>query len=810
MIHRLIPLTIALLVALPAISSAQVPNIPVARLEVFPADVQLNTKRDRQSFVVMATKPDGVTVEVTKQAQIAVVNPALVKLDGHTLHPLADGATQMTVAFGGQTVTVPVAVKDAPADRQVSFKLDVMPVFMRAGCNTGSCHGAARGKDGFRLSLFGYDPDGDHFRLTHELGTRRINLAAPEECLLIEKTTGAVPHTGGKRFDKATEYYDTLVRWLKAGASLDAGEVPKVLAVELYPRRMVLQGKGTQQQMTVRAKYSDGTDRDVTNLAVFLTNNDNSAEISKDGLITANNRGEAFVMARFETHTVGSQAIVLPADLQYTPPQEKPVNYIDELVGRKLNDLRILPSGLCSDEHFLRRASIDITGILPTEEEYNAFMADKSPDKRATLIDRLLARKEFSEIWAMKWAELLMIKTSQQVSYKSMFLYSNWLTDRISKNVPLDKMVQELLAANGGTFKNPPTNFYQIERDTLKTSENVAQIFMGIRMQCAQCHNHPFDRWTMDDYYSFAAFFSQIGRKASEDYRELIIYNSGGGEVAHPVGGRAMPPKFLGGAAPNTAGKDRRQLLADWITSPQNPFFATSIANRIWAHFFGIGIIEPVDDIRVSNPATNPELLDALGKKLIEYNYDFKRMVKDICTSNAYQRSVTRNSSNEADERNFAHAGFRRVRAESLLDCICQVTETKEKFQGLPIGARAVQIADGNASTYFLTTFGRARRETVCAAEVSTDPTLSQALHLLNGPAIEGKLRSGVVQRIMAGNKTPEQVIETIYVRCLSRKPSAEEMGKLAAVVKSAPNPQAGLEDVFWAVMNSREFMFNH
>ncbi len=810
MSHRLITLVLVGLIVVPAIALGQAPNIPVAKLEVYPADVQLNTKRDRQSFVVMATRPDGVTVEVTKHSQITIANPALVKLDGHTLYGAADGATQMQVAFGGQTVTVPIAVKDAAADRAISFKLDVMPVFMRTGCNTGNCHGAARGKDGFRLSLFGYDPDGDHFRLTHEIGTRRINLAAPEECLLVEKSIGSVPHTGGKRFDNKSEYYDTLLRWLKAGAPLDSGEVAKVLSVELYPRRMVLQGKGALQQMTVRAKYSDGTDRDVTNLAVFLTNNDNSAEISKDGLITAGNGGEAFVMARFETHTVGSQVIVLPAGLQYTPPQEKPVNYIDELVTRKLNDLRILPSGLCSDEHFLRRATIDITGLLPTEEEYAAFMADKSPDKRAKLIDRLLTRKEFSEIWAMKWAELLMIKSSNQVSYKSMFLYSNWLTERISKNVPLNQMVQELLSASGGTFKNPPTNFYQIERDTLKTSENVAQIFMGIRLQCAQCHNHPFDRWTMNDYYSFAAFFSQIGRKGSEDYRELIVFNSGGGEVTHPVGGRVMPPKFLGGDAPNTAGKDRRQLLAQWITSPENPFFARSIANRIWAHFFGVGIIEPVDDIRVSNPPTNPELLEALAKKLIEYNYDFKRVVKDICTSNAYQRSVTRNPSNDEDERNFAHAGFRRVRAESLLDCICQVTETKEKFQGLPVGARAVQIADGNASTYFLTTFGRARRETVCACEVSTDPTLSQALNMLNGPAIEGKLRSGVVQKMMAGNKPPEQVIDTIYTRCLSRKPSPEELAKLTAVVKTAPNPQAGLEDVFWAVMNSREFMFNH
>jgi hypothetical protein len=782
----------------------------LAKLEVFPADVLLNSKRDRQTFVVMGTLADGVTSDVTKQATISIANPALVKLEAHTLHPIADGSTAMQVAYGGKSVSVPITVKDAAAERQISFKLDVMPVFMRSGCNTGSCHGAARGKDGFMLSLFGYDPDGDHHRLTREIGVRRINLATPEECLLIEKTTGAVPHTGGKRFAKESEYCDTLLRWLKAGAPNDAGEVPKVLAVEFYPRRMVLQGKGATQQMTVRAKYSDGTDRDVTKYAVFLSNNDNSAAISQDGLITAGARGEAFVMARFETHTVGSQAIVLPKDLQYKPPQEKPVNYIDELVGRKLQDLRIEPSGLCSDEHFLRRVTLDITGLLPTEEEYNTFLADKDPAKRAKLIDRLLQRKEFSEIWAMKWAELLMIKSSNQVSGKSIFLYSNWLNERISKNVPLDKMVQELLSASGGTFKNPATNFYQIERDTLKTAENVAQVFMGIRMQCTQCHNHPFDRWTMNDYYSFAAFFSQIGRKQGEDYREIIVYNSGGGEVAHPVGGRVMAPKFLGGPAPNTAGKDRRELLAKWITSPENPFFATSIANRIWAHFFGIGIIEPVDDIRVSNPATNPELLEALGKKLIEYNYDFKRMVRDICNSNTYQRTVSRNKSNEEDELNFAHSRFRRIRAESVLDCICQVTETKEKFQGLPLGARAVQIADGTVSSYFLTTFGRARRETVCACEVTTDPTLSQALHLLNDSTMEGKVRAGVIQKLLAAGKTPEQAIETLYIRALSRKPSAEEISKLMAIVKQGPNPQAGLEDVFWALLNSREFMFNH
>jgi hypothetical protein len=783
----------------------------IARIEVFPPDVQLTTKADRQSYVVMATTPDGITQDVTAQATVTPANAALVKIEKATVYPVADGETTLAVAFGGQAVNVPVVVKEAAADRPISFKLDVMPVFMRTGCNTGSCHGAARGKDGFMLSLFGYDPDGDHFRLTREQATRRINLAVPEKCLLIEKCTGDVPHTGGKRFDKGGEHYQTLVRWLQAGAPADSGQVATVTAVELYPPRMVLQGQGTTQQMVVRAKYSDGTDRDVTHLAVFLTSNDNSADITPEGLITADNRGEAFVMARFNTFTVGSQVIVLPKDLQYTRPNEPAANYIDELVNAKLHDLRILPSEVCSDEVFIRRVTLDITGLLPTEEEYTAFVADQDPAKRAKLIDRLLARKEFSEIWAMKWAELLMIRTTNQVSYKSMFLYYNWLTERISNNVPLNKMVQELLAASGGTFTSPATNFYQIERDTLKTAENVAQVFMGIRVQCAQCHNHPFDRWTMNDYYSFAAFFSQIGRKQGEDPREIIVFNAGGGEVTHPVGGRAMPPKFLGGPQPETAGKDRRELLAQWLTSPENPYFATSVANRVWSHFMGKGIVEPVDDIRVSNPPTNPALFNTLGQKLIAYNYDFKQLVRDICNSRAYQRSTSRNESNASDDVNFAHAAFRRIRAESLLDCISEVTETKDKFQGLPLGARAVQIANGSTSTYFLTTFGRSDRDTVCACEVSTDPTLSQALHLINGETAENKIRGGgAIGKMLQAGKKPDEVITSLYVRSLSRKPSPGEMEKLLAAIKDEPDQTKALEDVFWALLNSREFMFNH
>jgi hypothetical protein len=792
-------------------SSTSLAQAPVARLAVFPPDVQLTGSGDRQSFVVVATAADGVTQDVTAAVKVSVADPALARLEGHTLYPVADGATTLNVEHQGQTVSVPLSVKDAAAQRPISFKLDVAPVFMRAGCNTGSCHGAARGKDGFMLSLFGYDPDGDHYRLTREIGVRRLNLALPRESLLLEKIDGTAPHTGGKRMSQDSEYYSTLLRWLEAGAPKDAAEVATVDKVELFPPRAVLEGQGKTQQFIVRAHYSDGTDRDVTNLAVFLTNNDNSAPISPDGLVTAAARGEAFVMARFSTHTVGSQVLVLSQGATYTPPSEASVNYIDELVGAKLRDLRILPSAICSDEVFLRRATLDITGLLPTPDEYQTFVSDADPAKRAKLVDRLLARKEFSEIWAMKWANLLMIKSANDVSEKSAFLYSNWLTNQISSNVPLDQMVRDLLGASGGTFKNPATNYYQIERATLKTAENVAQVFMGIRVQCAQCHNHPFDRWTMDDYYSFAAFFSQVGRKPAEDYRELIIFNSGGGEVNHPIGGRQMPPKFLGGPVADVQGKDRRVVLAEWLTSADNPYFASSVANRVWAHFFGIGIVEPVDDIRISNPPSNPELITTLGHKLAEYKYDFKQIVRDICNSHTYQRSTERNESNQEDEKNFAHSRIRRIPAESLLDCYSQVTETQEKFQGLPLGSRAVQIANGQSTNYFLTTFGRSPRNTACACEATTEPTLSQALHLLNGDTLERKVEQGrSVPKMLEAKLAPTQVVEALYVRCLSRKPTAAEAEKFQALIGPDADPRLALQDVFWAVLNSREFLFNH
>jgi len=783
----------------------------VTELRVFPPTLTLVTNKDRQLVVVQAFYSDGLTRDVTSRATLTLANPALMRRDANTFWAAADGDSELKVEFGGQSVNVPVKVEKAGQPREISFKLDVMPIFMKAGCNSGSCHGAARGKDGFRLSLFGYDPDGDHYRLTREQSGRRLDLAVPASSLLIEKSIGAVPHTGGKRFAAESELNQDLVSWVAAGCPSDQATIPTCTSLEIYPKQAVLDGEGETQQTTVIARYSDGSDRDVTSLALFLSNNDNSASINDAGLVTAGKRGEAYVMARFATHTVGSQYIVLPKGLQFTFPPETPANYVDELVNAKLKKLCLGPSLSCSDESFLRRVYLDLTGSLPTIDEYQRFMGSTESDKRNRLIDELLNRKEFTELWVGYWAEWLMVRSSQVISYKAMLLYYNWLADQIGKNVPLDKMVQDLLGANGGTFKVPQTNYYQNETDTLKVAENVAQVFMGMRIQCAQCHNHPFDRWTQDDYYGFAAFFSQVGRKGGEDYRETIVFNSGGGEVGHPVGGRVMAPKFLGGETPNVAGKDRRIILAQWLASPQNPYFATNFANRVWSHFFGLGIIDPVDDVRISNPASNPELLEELSKRFTATNYDFKQLVRDICRSNAYQRSTERNDTNREDEKNFAHANLRRIKAESLLDCISQATNTKDKFQGLPVGARAVQIADGNTSTYFLTTFGRATRETVCSCEVKMEPTLSQALHLLNGDTVNNKIQAGgLIDKWLGEQVAPIEIVERMYIATLSRRPTPNERANFEALLGSGSDVKITLIDTFWSLLNSREFIFNH
>lgn len=785
-------------------------------VRVSPPDINLSSKIDFQTVVVQAVYSDSTTRDVTGQAQFTLADKTLARLDKAAVYPVADGKTELQVKFEGKSVVLPVKVEKSGITPAVSFVQDVMPVFSKAGCNTGSCHGSARGKDGFHLSLFGYDPEGDYGKITRQMLGRRINLALPEESLLLTKATGSVQHTGGKSFERTDELYQTILKWLESGAPQDPKDVAQVTSIEIFPKQAVLEGSGATQQFTVRAVYSDGTDRDVTKTAFFVSNNDTSAKVTKSGLVTADKRGEAFVMARFDAFTVGAQILAIPKDPSFAFPQVAEHNYIDTLVHTKLKKIRITPSEVADDATFIRRVTLDITGTMPTPEEVRSFLADKDTKKREKKVDELLERPEFTELWVMKFAELLQIRTdNNQFQYKSALQYYDWLKDQFARNVPMDKLTQDLLTAKGGTFANPAANFYKVETDVLKLSENVAQVFMGMRMQCAQCHNHPFDRWTMNDYYGFAAFFAQVGRKTGEDQRETVVFDRGNGGVRHPVGNRDIPPKFLGadGGKPE-AGQDRREVMAKWLASPQNPFFARNLANIVWAHFFGQGIVEPVDDVRISNPASNPELLEELGKRFTDSNYNFKKLVRDICASRTYQLTPKSNATNAEDTRNFAKGSIRRLRAEILLDAITQVTATKNKFRGLPEGSRAVEIVDGRTTTYFLTTFGRASRDTVCACEVKMEPNLSQALHLLNGDTVNQKIQGGgLVSAMMKEGKTPEQIIEEFYWRALSRPPTQTEQTKLVAFVADAKTPaekSTVLNDLFWAVLNSKEFIFNH
>jgi hypothetical protein len=812
--YRSIPF-VAILVAVfaqPVSTAARGADAPQpVKLEAFPERILLVSPRNRQRLVVQAILTDGSTRDVSAAARVKVADSAKIRLADGVLEPLADGETELEIEFEGLRCEVPVEVTGSTSALPLSFRNDVLPILTRAGCNTGKCHGSASGKDGFRLSLFGYDPQGDHYRLTREMSGRRINLDAPEECLLVNKALGMVPHTGGQRLNPESEEHRTLVSWIEAGAEPDPSGAVKPIGIEVFPNETVFSTKGNDQRVLVLAHYSDRSERDVTDRAVFLSNNDAVATVLQQGLVTATGPGSAFILARFDQFTAGASIIVRPGG-DWSFPDVPANNDIDKLVYARWRDMHLSPSELCGDEAFLRRASIDLIGRLPTQSQLREFLDDSDPAKREKLVEALLERDEFRDLWVMKWAELLQIRTTNGVSPKGIQLYDRWLRERVRSGQTIDKIVRDLIPASGGTFENPATSYYQIETTPQLLAENVAQAFLGTRIQCAQCHNHPFDRWTMNDYYSFAAFFSQVGYKQAQDPREITVFNAATGEMKHPLGNRAVSPKFLGAGAPEPKpDQDYRQALVGWLVSPDNPAFANHLANVVWEHFLGVGVVDPVDDVRVSNPPSNPRLLEALGRKLADYGFDIKPLVRDICSSRTYQLATARNESNAWDEHNFSHARVRRMRAEVLLDCLTQVTETQDRFPGLRPGGRAVQVADGRTPNYFLTTFGRSTRQTPCTCEVKTSPTLSQALHLINGETTSGKIDEGqVVQRLLAERNEPMAVVADLYERCLSRRPTPREAAAIQTRLDGSANVETALVDLFWALLNSNEFIFNH
>lgn len=781
-------------------------------ITVFPPVISLTDARDWQRLQVLRTLPDGSTSDVTSDATFTLSDPAICQIELGRIRPLSDGKCQITVHYEDCETTAMVDVANATIIPELKFRTEVLAVLTKSGCNSGKCHGAASGKDGFRLSLFGYDPPGDHHRLTREFPGRRVNVNAPDASLLLQKALGNVNHTGGQCLEEDSEHFQTVQSWISSGAPADPPEAALPTRIRVYPDEAVFTShQSAPQPLIVVASFSDGTDRDVTDLCVFLSNNDAVSTVNNNGTVTPEGPGTSFILARFDQFTEGTDVIVRPGT-PFRFPDIAPNNQIDSLVFERWKNLHLTPSELCSDEEFLRRASLDLIGLLPTPAERNAFLADPDPNKRTRQIDALLQRPEFLDLWVMKWAELLQIRTVNGLSSKGLLMYDRWLRERVHSGQTIDQIIRELIPATGGTFENPATSYYQTETTPQLLAENIAQSFMGTRIQCAQCHNHPFDRWTMDDYYGFASFFSQVGYKQAQDPREILVFNAGTGSLRHPIADRSVVTTFLGaGPAAIPPGVDYRAILADWLASDANPAFAQNLGNIVWAHFFGLGIVEPVDDVRVSNPPSNPELLNYIGKKLAQDQYDIRPLIREICLSRTWQLSSARNASNRLDERHFSHSKVRRMRAEVLLDCLNQVTESQDEFRGLPPGSRAVQIADGQTPNYFLTTFGRASRATACSCEVRTSPTLSQALHLINGESTTGKIESGaVIDRLMLDSNDALTVATHLFERCLCRQPTDQELLQIKARLADSPNATETLGDLFWALLNSNEFLFNH
>jgi hypothetical protein len=649
---------------------------------------------------------------------------------------------------------------------------------------------------------------------------RRTARLGPDNSLILQKALGRIAHEGGMRFPKQSIPAQMIRQWLTEGLQDDPASLPGVKNIEILPGPRVLQAPGRWQQLAVLAHFTDGTVRDVTRLTNFSSSDSAVGDVTSSGLVEFSQTGEVAILCRYldELRSVRFTYLEPKTGFRWSDPGAN--NYIDNHVLAKLKMLSIQPSGLCTDQEFIRRVYLDVCGVLPTAAEVKSFLTSPNPDKRARLTDSLLERPEYADFWTLKWSDVLR-SNRKTIHLKGIFVYQKWLRSHLARNTPFSKVVKELLTANGSTFANPPANYYRIARDPQNLAETTAQLFFGIRMQCAKCHNHPFERWTQDDYYSFAAFFARVRQKRDPSEPDPnpaivggeIIYSDRGGEVVQPRTGKVMPPKFMGGSVAKVAANtDRREVLADWITSPDNPFFAKSVVNRVWYHLTGKGIVDPVDDFRDSNPSANDSLLDALAQDFIKSKFDMKHLIRTICNSRTYQLSAETNPFNKDDNKYFSHAVTRMYSAEVLLDAICAALDMPEKFAGLPSGTRAVQLPDGEVNHVFLKTFGQPGRELACECERESDSNLAQALQLINGPTINEKNRSpnNRLGKLLAKKLPDREVLNDLYLAALCRLPVEDEVKAALGHVAKGPDKRKAWEDVQWAIINAKEFLFRH
>jgi hypothetical protein len=691
------------------------------------------------------------------------------------------------------------------------FENDIVPLLSRYGCNAAGCHGSADGQNGFKLSVFGSDPAADYAALVKEGRGRRVLFGSPENSLVLAKASGAVAHGGGIRMRRDSQPFQTLRAWIAAGAPVGDPAAPRVVAIEVEPREKVMAMKG-QQQLRVTARFGDGREIDVTGLARFQSNHDGLAAVNADGLVTIGEApGEVAVMASYLAHVATFRALV-PRTEQIAPyPKVPENNFIDTLVFSKLQQLNIVPSDLADDAEYLRRVYLDVIGTLPTPAQTRQFLTDQRPNRRALVVDELLARPEFADYWALKWADLLRVDR-QALGHKRAYAYYRWIRDSLAADKPLDQFAREIVTAEGLPEETGPANFYKVLTRPGDRASTLSQVFLGVRIACAECHHHPYDRWSQTDYYGMQAFFAPLTFRPTG--RGEVLLASGDPLTKHPRTGATVPAMALGAKAPAASSTgDRRMELADWLTGRANPWFAGNLANRVWAHFLGRGLVEPVDDVRDTNPPSNPALLDALARHVVETKYDLKKLIRTITASRVYQLSSHPNQTNDKDEMNCSRALFRRLDAEVLLDMVSQTTGIAERFEGMPQGTRAIQLWDSKATHYFLKLFGRPTRVSACECERNQEPGISQVLHLMNSPAIQAKLshERGTVAKLVRSKADNGALVEELYLTCFCRLPTSEERaGAVRFLAQDPAHRREAAEDLAWSMLNSLEFVFQH
>ena len=785
-------------------------------IDCIPARIILSGPGARHGFIVMARLANGGLADFTHQVELESLNPDVVAVSpSGGLTGVKDGTGWLKVKAGPQlSAKVEVQVEGMADAKPPSFRNEVLPALTKMGCNQGACHGAQYGKGGFKLSLLGFDPETDYDAMVKDLKGRRLQFSIPTDSLILRKPTLSIPHGGGQRFGVRSPVYDLLLSWIAAGAPGPLPDEPVLSDLKVLPASRIMKQK-EQQQVIVLANYSDGRTRDVTQSSRLESLNDSVAEVSNQGVITARGGGQAAILARYMGN-VALVEVVVPYGMSQNYGDFRVQNYVDELVLKKWKQLSLQPAGLSSDTQFLRRVYLDLIGTLPTEEQIAGFVTDTAPDKRSRTIDRLLERPEYVDFWVLKWGDLLRV-TRNGMGAKGMWKFHSWLRRSIQDNRPIDQMVREILLARGQPNTYGPAAFYRIPESAEELAETVSQTFMGLRLGCAKCHQHPFENFSQNDYYSMAAFFARLDLKADRDYghmgRPTTLRLKPTGSVRHPKTQKPVQPAVLGEKTFRYEG-DPREKLAEWLTAIDNPWFAKNLVNRYWGYMTGRGLVMPLDDLRKTNPASIPELMTALEQDFINSGFDQKHILRRIANSRIYQLDSEPPPASPAENQFYTYYNVKRLSAEQLLEAINFATNTPDKFEGLPEGTRPIQLPDPEVTSYFLNTFGRPNRQVVGEATRNNETNVTQVLHLMNSDYVQKKLsaQSGRVATLTKLLPTP-QIVSNIYYATLSRPATPEEFRLAMDFLNQCDSPDSKkkvLEDLLWTLLNSREFLFNH